>query len=81
MSAKDVMTVRVDPKIKRSLEKIARATDRDRSAVVNNALEAYVELYRWQIDHVNEGLRQADAGDFATQEEVDAFFGRIRKRK
>jgi predicted transcriptional regulator len=81
MPARDVMTVRVDPKVKRSLEKIAKATDEDRSSVVNRALAAYVDLYQWQIDHVNEGLRQADAGEFVPHAEVDAFFTQMKKRK
>jgi len=31
-----------------------------------------------EINEVNEGLRQADAGEFVPQEEVDAFFTRIK---
>lgn len=53
-----------------SLDSIADALDRDRSYVLNEAISAYLELYQWQMKHIKEGLRQADAGEFATEEEV-----------
>jgi len=55
----------------KSLDAIAEALDRDRSYVLNEAISAYLELYRWQINHIEEGLRQAEAGEFATEGEVD----------
>ena len=33
----------------------------------------------WQIDHIREGLRQADAGEFATEAEMKTTFSRRRK--
>lgn len=53
-----------------SLDVIAAALDRDRSYVLNEAISAYLELYQWQMKHIKEGLRQANAGEFATEEEV-----------
>ncbi|MBI2981477.1 MAG: ribbon-helix-helix protein, CopG family [Deltaproteobacteria bacterium] len=53
-----------------SLDAIAEALDRDRSYVINEAISAYLEIYRWQIGHIKEGLRQADAGAFASEQEV-----------
>lgn len=58
------------------LDAIAVALDRDRSYVINEAIAAYLELYRWQMDHIKEGLRQADQGEFATEEEVAKAFRR-----
>lgn len=53
-----------------SLDAIAAALDRDRSYVLNEAISAYLELYQWQMEHIKEGLKQADAGEFATGAEV-----------
>lgn len=53
-----------------SLDSIAEALDRDRSYVLNEAITAYVELYEWQTRHIKEGLRQADAEEFASEKEV-----------
>lgn len=53
-----------------SLDAVAAALDRDRSYVLNEAISAYLELYQWQMKHIKEGIRQADAGEFATEEET-----------
>lgn len=53
-----------------TLDDIAEALDRDRSYVLNEAIAAYLELYQWQVRHIKEGLKQADAGEFATDREV-----------
>ena len=62
-----------------SLDIIAAALDRDRSYVLNEAITAYLELYQWQIKHIKEGIRQADAGEFASDKEVKQMF-RSRSR-
>lgn len=62
-----------------SLDAIAEALDRDRSYVLNEAISAYLELYQWQMKHIKEGLKQAAAGEFASDEEVSkALRGRSR---
>jgi predicted transcriptional regulator len=33
----------------------------------------------WQIEHIREGLRQANAGEFATEAEMKAIFSRRHK--
>lgn len=53
-----------------SLDALATALDRDRSYVLNEAISAYLEFYQWQMKHIKEGLRQADAGEFAADEDV-----------
>ncbi len=37
------------------------------------------EVNRWQTARIKEGLRQADAGKFATDREVASAFARWRK--
>ena len=59
---KETLTVRIHPETRKALDAIAAAVDRDRSHVVNEALTAYVETHRWQMDHIRQGLREAEAG-------------------
>ena len=59
-----------------SLDAIADALDRDRSYILNEAISAYLEIYRWQMEHIKEGLKQADAGEFASEQEVAKAFKR-----
>ena len=77
--SKDTVTFRVDSDKKDALDAIAAGLDRDRSYVLNEAIDAYLETHRWQIEHIREGVRQADAGEFASAEEVAAAFAKWRK--
>lgn len=73
---KEAITVRLESSKRNELDALARATSRDRSFLVNEAIDAYLAVHRWQIERIEEGLRQADKGDFATDEEVSAAFAR-----
>ena len=77
----DLKTIsfRLPNKKKDALDAIATALDRDRSYVLNEAVDAYLEVHRWQIEHIKAGLRQAAAGKFATKAEVAAAFKRWRR--
>jgi len=74
------MTVRVTPDTRDALDAIAAALDRDRSYVVNEALAAYVETHRWQVKHIRQGLREAEARKFASVAEVQKVFSRLRRQ-
>jgi predicted transcriptional regulator len=76
---KATISFRIDTRLKEALDAVADGMDRDRSYVLNEAVAAYLEAQSWQIDHIKEGLRQADAGEFATDAEVAAAFARWRK--
>ena len=77
-SASPATTLTIDAARCDALDAIARATHRDRDAVLTEAIDAYLDVQRWQVDHIAEGLRQAEAGEFASDEEVEAAFARWR---
>ena len=76
---RQTISFRLGTERKEALDAIAAALDRDRSYILNEAIDAYLEVHRWQIEHIKEGIRQADAGEFATDAEVTAAFARWRK--
>lgn len=76
---KRTITFRVDAQKRKALDAIATGIDRDRSYVLNEAINNYLEVHQWQTAHIKEGLRQADAGKFAKASEVSAAFSRWRK--
>ncbi|MFB2919479.1 CopG family ribbon-helix-helix protein [Aerosakkonema funiforme] len=49
-----------------------------RSDLLNKAIDSYLQVYQWQLDHIKEGLQQVEAGEFASNEEVAAAFARGR---
>jgi predicted transcriptional regulator len=47
---------------------------------VNEALKAYIDVHQWQIDHIRQGLREANAGKFASEAEVKRVTSRLRRK-
>ena len=74
------MTVRVEARTKKELDGIATALERDRSYIVNEALKAYIDVHQWQINHIRQGLREASAGKFASEDEVKKAISRLRRK-
>jgi RHH-type transcriptional regulator, rel operon repressor / antitoxin RelB len=77
---KSTVTVRVASQTKRALDEIAEALDRDRTYIVNEALSAYIEIHEWQCAHIRQGIRDADAGRFASEGEVGLVVKRLRRK-
>jgi predicted transcriptional regulator len=75
--SKENITFRIDSEKKVALETIAAGINRDRSYVLNEAIEAYLEMHQWQIEEIQKGIAEADAGDFASDAEVKATFARL----
>ena len=75
---KETITFRLDMDKKRALDAIAAGIDRNRSYVLNEAIRTFLETHEWQVEHIKEGLRQANAGRFATGAEVAKAFGKWR---
>jgi RHH-type rel operon transcriptional repressor/antitoxin RelB len=78
--AREIMTVRVEPRTRKALDGIAASLDRDRTYVVNLALESYIDVHQWHLDHIRQGLREANAGKFVSPTEVTRRIARLRKR-
>lgn len=72
------VTFRLDEDKRKALDIIAEGLDRDRSYVLNEAVSSYIDIHRWQVEHVQEGLRQAKARHFASESEVAAAFAKRR---
>jgi len=73
---KKTVSFRLEPEKVAPLDKLAEAQTRDRTFLLNEAVDAYLDVQRWQIEHIKEGLRQADAGKGADHEEVRAKWRR-----
>jgi predicted transcriptional regulator len=78
--AKETMSIRIDPEVREALDGVASAMDRDRTWVVNDALSTYLETYRWQIEHIQQGVREANADKFASSGEVKKVMARLRRK-
>ena len=72
------VTLRLDDEVKNKLEKLAESTHRSRSFLAAEAIKAYVDSNEWQINEIHQAIKEADAGDFASQEEVNAVVNKWR---
>jgi predicted transcriptional regulator len=64
------LTVSVDDATLGALDRLAKTTDRPRDWLVAQAIEDYVALNAWAVSKIEAGLAAAEAGDFASPEEV-----------
>ena len=67
------MTVRLEDDVKVRLDVLAEATQRSKSFLAAEAIRTYVENNEWQIGEMRMALKEADAGDFASDNEVAAL--------
>ena len=81
MSATTVMTLRLEPGLRKQLDHLARAQRRSRSFVAAEAIREYVAANEWQIEEIKKGLAEADSGDFASKEQVRRTLSRWTGRK
>lgn len=70
MAGSSVLTLRLDPDLKKQLDLLSRATSRSRSFVAAAAIREYVALNKWQIEETTKAVSEADRGDFATDRDV-----------
>ena len=68
----NTVTIRLEESTKNKLEKLAESTHRSRSFLAAEAIKAYVDSNEWQINEIHAAIKEADAGDFATEAEVQA---------
>ena len=71
-----VLTVRIPLDIKAKLDKLADATKRSKSFLAQEAIRHYIDLETWQIAEIHKAIGEANAGDFATDNEVAAIINK-----
>lgn len=75
-STDKLMTVRLPADLAAQLEKLIQATGRTKSAITVAALRDYVEAEAWQIQDIEQGIAEADRGEFASAREISSFFAK-----
>ena len=65
---KEPVAILLGTEKRQAIEAVAERSDRDAASVIREAIDTYLDLHRWQERHIREGLRQADAGEFASDD-------------
>jgi len=66
------MTIRIEAAVKNRLDRLSAATKRSKSFLAAEAIREYVAMNEWQIQEIRAAIKEADAGDFASDAEVKA---------
>ena len=78
------LSVRIDVDTGKRLEALARRARRSKSFLAAEAIAAFVEAESWQLDEMQAGVAELDAGRGVPHEDVAAWlgsWGRKRERK
>ena len=70
------INVRVPISVFNQLDELATATARTKSFVTGEALSNYLDAQAWQVKEVHDAIVEADNGDLATNEQVNAVFAK-----
>ncbi len=80
MKAKTI-SFRLDEEKVSDLDKLAEALDRDRSYLLNEAVAAYLDAQRWQIEQIKAAILQADAYSLVEHEKVRKTILKRRRQR
>jgi predicted transcriptional regulator len=62
VSKKQLISFQIDSDKVDALDALAKALDRDRTYLLNEAVGAYIDFQQWQLEHIKASIKQADEG-------------------
>ena len=62
-----------------ALDTLANSLDRDRSYLLCEAVQAYLDTQQWQLEQIRAGIAEADAGRVVDHRRVRAMASRWRR--
>jgi predicted transcriptional regulator len=81
MSTLRTISFRLPTEAVETLDELAKSVDRDRSYLLNEAVEHYLRLNEHHIKLIKKGLRAAERGDFVPDAEMKKLIARMRRAK
>ena len=75
------VSVRLRPELNNQIAAIASSLDRSKSWVIEQAIKDYVDLQAWQLEAVDQGLREADEGNLIPHDELAAWARSLGRSK
>ena len=72
------VSLRIDDVKIQEIDRLAKVAKRDRTFIINEAIEAYLDVQQWQLQHIEESVKQADQGKFASESDVEKVLKKWR---
>lgn len=76
--SKESIGFRIESERRVALDELANSMKCDRTTLINEAIEAYLELHYWQVELTTKRLATADAGEEGV--EHTEVFSQLRQR-
>jgi predicted transcriptional regulator len=67
-------TIAIEPDMQRQFHQLAEETHRPETEIIREALASYLAADGRYVDILRQRIESADRGEFASDEEVQAFF-------
>ena len=77
--AKNAVSIRIDEEKIEELDELAGASKRDRSFLINEAIDLYLDVNGWQIERIKKALNQAQKGKFSSASKVSKAIKKWQK--
>ena len=78
---KQTISFRLESDKVAALDALADSLGRNRTYLLSEAVQAYLDLQPWQLDEIRAGLADADAGRLVAHQKIRALAAKWRQRK
>jgi predicted transcriptional regulator len=78
---KQTVSFRLESDKVSALDALANSLDRDRTYLLAEAVQVYLDTQQWQLEQIRAGIAEADAGQVIDHSKVKAMTARWRHRK
>ena len=75
------VSFQTDSKKLKALDALAAAQERDRSQLLNEAVDTYLELNNYHVSLIERGIEQADRDELIDHKEVEKMVQQLRRAK
>jgi predicted transcriptional regulator len=76
--SKESIGFRIESEQRVALDQLAQVMRRDRTALINEAIDAYLDLHHWQVEVIKRSQAAANAGEVGV--EHTEVFSKLRAR-
>jgi predicted transcriptional regulator len=77
---KQTISFRLESDKVSALDELAQSRDRDRTYLLAEAVQAYLDTQEWQLEQIRAGIAEADAGQVVDHRKVKAMASRWRRK-
>lgn len=71
MGARTARSFTLSAELAERLDRLARETNRSPETLIGEALESYLDLRRWQMDRIRQGIEEIERGEGIPHDDIE----------